>query len=231
MIGNDRKSTAAPRPGPHLMMRAMAVALLALVMALRTGAGAFAAGRDATAPSESAAAGQAGAEDYKLAAPRYIGSVYCYACHQELALDFAHTKMGKLFLVKPQNERERQGCEGCHGPGSNHADAGGGLGIGGLTEFRIGHGQSIETSNGVCLQCHDEAFWHGKTHGRRRMACFDCHLVMVRTTAAFQLAPAAGADASWNRRRTWGGTALAGLLIGAAFGGWRRLRTRSRQKG
>ena len=98
MIGNDGKSTAAPRPGPHLMMRALAVAPLALVMALRTGAGAFAARRDATAPSESAAAGQAGAEDYKLAAPRYIGSVYCYACHQELALEFAHTKLAGLLI-------------------------------------------------------------------------------------------------------------------------------------
>jgi hypothetical protein len=34
--------------------------------------------------------------------PRLIGSIYCYACHQELALEFARTKMGKLFSTEAQ---------------------------------------------------------------------------------------------------------------------------------
>jgi formate-dependent nitrite reductase cytochrome c552 subunit len=162
--------------------------------------------------------------------PHYVGTVYCYACHQELSLEFARTAMGKLFLVKPQNDLERKGCEGCHGPASNHAESGGGLGVGGMAEFRIDRGQSIERNNRACLQCHDEAFWHGGTHGLRRMACFDCHVVMVRTSPTFQLAPAA-AGASWNRGRTWGDAAIVGLLAGAVFGGWRRLRLRRRRKG
>ena len=163
--------------------------------------------------------------------PHYVGTVYCYACHQDLALEFARTKMGKLFLVKPQNDLERKGCEGCHGPASDHAESGGGLGVGGMAEFRIDHGQTIERNNRACLECHDEAFWHGgKARGLRRMACFDCHVVMVRMSPTFQLAPAAAGE-DWNRGRTWGDAALVGLLAGAVFGGWRRLRRGRRRMG
>jgi hypothetical protein len=162
--------------------------------------------------------------------PHYVGTVYCYACHQDLALEFARTKMGKLFLVEPQNDLERKGCEGCHGPASDHAESGGGLGVGGMAEFRIDHGQTIERNNRACLECHDEAFWHGggKAHGLRRMACFDCHVVMVRMSPTFQLAPAAAGE-DWNRGRTWSDAALVGLLAGAVFGGWRRLRSGRRR--
>jgi len=175
---------------------------------------------DATAQTATAGVG------LRRQPPHYVGTVYCYACHQELSLEFAKTKMGKLFLVKPQNDLERKGCEGCHGPASDHAESGGGLGVGGMAEFRIDHGQSIERNNRACLECHDEAFWHGgKTHPFRRMACFDCHVVMVRMSPTFQLAPAA-AGQDWNRGRTWGDAALVGLLAGAVVGGWRRLRRR-----
>lgn len=204
------------------MTRAATLSLLALALALALPicGRVLAASGDAMAPASAP----------KLPPPHYVGTVYCYACHQELALAFARTKMGRLFLVKPRNELERKGCEGCHGPASDHAESGGGLGVGGMAEFRIDHGQTIERNNQVCLECHDEAFWHGRLHGMRRMACFDCHVVMVRMSPTFQLAPAA-ADQDWNRGRTWGGAALVGLLAGALFGGWRRLRLWRRPQG
>jgi len=208
-------------------------ALSLLAFALAFAADAFAAPDDATAAMAQTDAGGATGPGPGAGRrpPHYVGTVYCYACHQELSLEFARTKMGKLFLVKPQNDLERRGCEGCHGPASDHAESGGGLGVGAMAEFRIDHGQSIERNNRACLQCHDEAFWHGgKTHSLRRMACFDCHVVMVRMSPTFQLAPvAAGQD--WNRGRTWRDAALAGLLAGAVFGGWRRLRLRRRNRG
>ena len=165
-----------------------------------------------------------------FAKPRYIGSVYCYACHADLLGEFARTKMGRLFQLKPQNDLERRGCEGCHGPGSNHAIMGGGVSMGGLVEFRIDRGQSIETANSACMNCHDEAFWHGAIHGARRLACFDCHLVMTRMGRTAQLAPPYVAP--WNNRRTWsraiGGGILAGIFTGVVFRRRRGARAESR---
>jgi hypothetical protein len=180
----------------------------------------------ANAPSGDAVQPNAGAARRP---PHYVGTVYCYACHLELSVEFAKTKMGRLFLVKPESDLERRGCEGCHGPASDHAESGGGLGVGGMAEFRIDQGQTIERNNRACLECHDEAFWHGKTHPLRRMACFDCHVVMVRMSPTFQLAPAAAGE-NWNRGRTWRDAALLGLLAGAVLGGWRRLCLRRRRK-
>lgn len=154
--------------------------------------------------------------------PKYIGSAYCYACHFDLAQEFARTKMGRLFQVRPQNAIERLGCEGCHGPGSNHATVGGGVGMGALVEFRIDRDQPIGRANRVCLDCHDEAFWHGKTGSAREMACFDCHLVMSPMSHSGQLAPPF--TSPWNNRRGWTIAAGIGLIAGMFTGALLRRR-------
>ncbi|MGH7905085.1 MAG: hypothetical protein ACREP6_00490, partial [Candidatus Binataceae bacterium] len=91
--------------------------------------------------------------------------------------------------------------------------SGGGVGKGGLIAFRDGAGQPIARSNKACLVCHDEAYWHGRTHGARPLACFDCHTIMERQSPQFQLSPAL-TTTGWSNARTWGGAAGGGAALG-----------------
>ncbi|GEM_PF-2076364 len=157
-----------------------------------------------------------GAELGYFAKPQYIGNAYCYACHLDLANEFARTKMGRRFLLDPQTDLERRGCEGCHGPGSNHAILGGGAGVGSLIEFRLAPGQSIEAANRVCLDCHNDMFWHARTRGAQELACFDCHLVMQHMSPDAQLMPPWVKP--WNNARNWSAAGAGGIFLGLLTG-------------
>ena len=51
----------------------------------------------------------------------YIGEARCIECHGQENKHFSETLHAKIFRLNPKNDRERQGCEACHGPGSEHA--------------------------------------------------------------------------------------------------------------
>ncbi|HVP30351.1 MAG TPA: DmsE family decaheme c-type cytochrome [Myxococcota bacterium] len=111
----------------------------------------------------------------------YVGDAACTACHDKLQAPYAATVHGKLFHEDARSEAMRHGCEGCHGPGSAHVDAGGGKGVGGLITFRAEGPEAIERENGVCLACHSagaRTHWDGSTHQMRDVACTSCHAVM-----------------------------------------------------
>ena len=123
--------------------------------------------------------------------PGYVGAEICKACHAEQFEKFSQTKMGRLFLHQPRNTAEGLACEGCHGPGQAHVDAGGGKGKGGLITFAKNDRTPVEKRNAVCLTCHtkgNRVFWKGSTHESRDVACTNCHKVMENASPRAQLA-------------------------------------------
>jgi DmsE family decaheme c-type cytochrome len=115
----------------------------------------------------------------------YVGTEVCKACHAPAFEKFSHTMMGKIFLHNPRNETERQACESCHGPGSNHVAAGGGKGVGGMITFRKDSGESADVQNQPCLACHErgaQSYWKASPHAGRGLSCVNCHTLMERTS-------------------------------------------------
>src|SRR5262249_20673209 len=122
--------------------------------------------------------------------PGYAGAETCKGCHAEQYEKFSHTKMGRLFLHQPRNTSESLGCENCHGPGKEHADAGGGRGVGGMITFAKNDKTPVEKRNAMCLTCHtkgERVFWKGSPHEMRDLACTSCHTVMENVSVKSQL--------------------------------------------
>ena len=88
----------------------------------------------------------------KGAPATYVGEKVCAQCHDAETKQFGHTLHAKLFRLNPKNDTERQVCEACHGPASNHVknptdrDA--------LISFTREWGTPIEKQNDTCLTCH-----------------------------------------------------------------------------
>jgi DmsE family decaheme c-type cytochrome len=114
-----------------------------------------------------------------------VGSKVCANCHIVQLENFGVTLMGRLFK---QGKLE---CETCHGPGSAHAKAGGGRGVGGIISFRADDtARTPEENSAVCLGCHERGariYWTGSTHETRRLACTDCHTIMKAVSRKKQL--------------------------------------------
>lgn len=115
----------------------------------------------------------------------YVGSKACLGCHASQAEKFGFTLMGKL-----QKQGKLQ-CETCHGPGSAHAKAGGGRGVGGIISFRPDDkSRTAKENNAICLGCHDKgnrSLWQGSTHETRDISCSNCHTIMRNVSRKSQL--------------------------------------------
>ncbi len=116
----------------------------------------------------------------------YIGSRVCLGCHSAVAATYATTLMGRLQRTGKSLE-----CETCHGPGSAHAKAGGGRGVGGIISFRANDlSRTNEENNAICLGCHERGqrvYWQGSVHQVRNLACTNCHTIMRSVSAQNQL--------------------------------------------
>lgn len=104
-------------------------------------------------------------------AAQYVGTDTCAGCHQEVKEALGKGQHGAAAAAA---EAEGRGhlCEGCHGPGSRHADA--------PTDKQISTGLRNTARNGTgCLSCHDPRLspvrWRLSEHKRAGIACVDCH--------------------------------------------------------
>jgi hypothetical protein len=109
----------------------------------------------------------------------YAGSEVCITCHEDQNHRFKNTPMGKVMMLNPRTQEEARGCEGCHGPGQAHMEAGGGKDT---IPMRFGKdsNNSVAERNAVCMDCHSSGthmFWRGSPHESRGMACVNCHQV------------------------------------------------------
>ena len=133
----------------------------------------------------------------------YAGNEVCKACHAPQFEKFSKTMMGKIFVFNPRTDLEKQACESCHGPGSNHVSAGGGKGVGGLITFRKNSGEAAKAQNESCLQCHQrgvQTYWEASAHAGRGLACTSCHTLMEKTSDKYQLAKVGDKTVFFNKR-------------------------------
>jgi DmsE family decaheme c-type cytochrome len=117
----------------------------------------------------------------------YVGTEICLACHASQAGEFEKTLMGRIGRTR----KGKFACEDCHGPGSAHVEAGGGVGVGGIISFRPDDlSRTAEQDNAICLGCHergDRTNWSGSTHQTRGLMCSNCHTIMKDVSRKNQL--------------------------------------------
>lgn len=97
--------------------------------------------------------------------PQYVGSDSCLACHEDVAGPIADSAHGKLT---GESVAARRGCEGCHGPGSNHVNSGGDKSL--LFSFKDASPESIRSRCGVCHETES-----GAVHSQHTTNCLSCH--------------------------------------------------------
>ena len=113
-----------------------------------------------------------------------IGEKACIGCHGQENRHFTETLHAKAFRANPRNERERQVCEACHGPGSLHAKNTKDRSL--IVGFTKGWGTPLEQQNESCLSCHqggNRLHWPGSTHAGNQVGCADCHNPMQKVSA------------------------------------------------
>ena len=127
----------------------------------------------------------------------YVGMETCATCHAKQYEEFEHSTHARI-AIPGDTTGHAQGCEMCHGPGSLHAEAGGGRGVGGIInprkdpstcfachldkklEFRLPYHHPVLEGKMSCVDCHsphgeDVRPWSATTMKDINEACFKCH--------------------------------------------------------
>ena len=126
---------------------------------------------------------------------KYVGTETCASCHEQQFKEFRASTHYRIS-IKDLPEGVAQGCEMCHGPGSVHADAGGGKGniinprknpeacfvchLEKKSEFRLPYHHPVLEGKMGCVDCHkphgtDVKPWTSTSMDDVNEACFKCH--------------------------------------------------------
>jgi len=105
-----------------------------------------------------------------LALPAVAADNPCADCHDETAAAMAN----QIHMrIEPFEVGGRVvGCEGCHGDGAQHMEAGGDASL--IKTFEPGSGET------ACLECHQTRGlpeWHASTHAQEEVSCSNCHSI------------------------------------------------------
>jgi predicted CXXCH cytochrome family protein len=97
---------------------------------------------------------------------KYVGVEVCQGCHEDVYKSFA--KSAHAETLKSKNPATR-GCEGCHGPGAEHANAGDPE----LIERYAGVQPAVILAR--CDRCHESEI--SQAHIKAHLSCLTCHSV------------------------------------------------------
>jgi DmsE family decaheme c-type cytochrome len=105
---------------------------------------------------------------------QYVGADTCKGCHEEEAASYDKGPHGKT--TSPKHEGPQwQGCEACHGPGKEHAEA--------ADPDKIIRPAAVsrEESSKRCLGCHEFEQGHvdflRSEHFKNNVGCLNCHSI------------------------------------------------------
>src|SRR5262247_1217013 len=119
----------------------------------------------------------------------YVGSNTCRTCHADRWFNFNRNPHFKS-IASGKEPSEKTGCEGCHGPGKAHVEAGGGK----ETIPRAFSLMQPKTALDTCLSCHAKDFTRANIdrsqHTLNGVACTSCHSIHRSETPKFLLGKA-----------------------------------------
>jgi DmsE family decaheme c-type cytochrome len=105
------------------------------------------------------------------AASGYAGQETCVLCHADEAKNFPNNPHSKLALM---HSGQGVTCEGCHGPGQAHVDAGGDP-----TKIFSFTKATAKEASAKCESCHAAAHpnFERSAHAEAGVSCISCHRV------------------------------------------------------
>jgi predicted CXXCH cytochrome family protein len=96
---------------------------------------------------------------------KYVGVEVCQGCHEDAYNSFAGS--AHVDTLKSKSDATR-GCEGCHGPGAGHVNAGGDP-----DQIQRYAGAKPEVILARCGRCHEAKI--SKQHIDAHLSCLTCH--------------------------------------------------------